>query len=211
MFSSLSTVTGPVVEPITVAFAKQHTRIDNDADDNLVAVYITAARTWAEMYLGRVLVAQQLIWTLAVDQIPNGYPQLSMPLTLLVLPQWFNWQLWRNTPIELPRQPVISVDGVAYGQWGAPDVVLAAGTDYDADVASARIWINPGSIVLPNDHLAITFTAGYSADASLVPMPMQIAIAMMTAFLYEQRGDAGGEPPPAATMLLVPYRQITVG
>ena len=213
MFSALSVVTPVAQEPVSVALAKQHTRIDNDADDTLVGAYITAARTWVEQILGRCVAPQQLRWILAREQPRNGYPYLSMPLTLLILPQWLTYPFWHHRGgIELPRQPVNSVDQVAYGQFGLPDTVLTAGTDYDVDTASARLRVHIGSEVVPNDHMAITFTAGYGATGGeALPQPIIHAILLLTAFLYEQRGDSGGEAPAAVDMLLAPYRLITFG
>ena len=80
MFSAVSVVTPPAHEPVSVELARLQARVDNLADDALIAIYIAAARTWAEQYLGRALVAQQLLWTLSYTQPPNGFPWMSMPL-----------------------------------------------------------------------------------------------------------------------------------
>ena len=212
MFSAVYVTTPPTAEPVGVPLARQHCRVDQLSDDALIALYITAARTWAEQYLGRALVTQQLSWTLSFNQPPGGYPYLSMPLSLLVLPQWFSWPLMtQQGAVSLPWQPVLSVDEVSYGQWGEADTVLVAGTDYDVDVGSARLMIHPGSQVLPNDHLRVLFTAGYGTDATTIPGPIIAAILLLTAFLYEQRGDISAEMPAAAQMLLAPYRIVRFG
>jgi uncharacterized phiE125 gp8 family phage protein len=200
MFSAVQVAVPPAGEPVSVDLARLHLRVDQYSDDALIETYITAARTWAEMFLGRALLTQQLAWTLSQDQPPNGAPYLSMPLSLLVLPMWFQWP-----------QPVISVDQVSYGQWGQTDTVLTAGTDYDADITSARLRIHPGAEVLPNDHLQVLFTAGYGVGAASVPGPILTAILVLTAFLYENRGDTPAEMPTAATMLLTPYRIVRFG
>ena len=211
MFSAVYVTTPPAAEPVGVPLARQHCRVDQLSDDALIAIYITAARAWAEQYLGRALVTQQLTWTLSFDRPPNGFPYVSMPLSLLILPQWFQWPLSQAGSVKLPWQPVISVDAVSYGQWGEADTVLTVGTDYDVDPASARLRIHPGSMVLPNDHLQVQFTAGYGDDPRLIPGPIIAAILILTAFLYEQRGDAGGEMPMAAERLLAPYRIVRFG
>jgi hypothetical protein len=194
---------------VSVDMARLHLRVDQTSDDELIALYISAARTWAEQYLGRSLVQQQLTWTVSYDRPPNGYPFMSMPLSLLVLPMWFQWPLTQQGAIELPWIPVISVDQVSYGQWGQDDVVLEPGTDYDVDAGSARVRIHPYSQVLPNDHLKMLFTTGYPAGG--IPKPIITAILILTAFVYENRGDAGGEMPAAAEMFLAPYRNVRFG
>ena len=211
MFSALSVVTPPAVEPVSVQLVKRHTRIDFDDDDELLAPYITAARTWVEQYLGRVLIAQQLTWVIAREMPRNGYPMLSMPLTLLILPLWFQWPFAQRGALELPRQPVISVDAVSFGQWGQANSNLVVGTDYDVDIASARLLIRPNSEVIPNDHLSVTFTAGYGASGAAVPQTILQAIMLLTAFFYENRGDSSAEKPAAAEMLLAPHRLVTFG
>lgn len=53
-----SLVTAPVVEPLTIAEAKQHCRIFVDDDNALIASYITVARQGAEQYLNRAVPPQ---------------------------------------------------------------------------------------------------------------------------------------------------------
>jgi hypothetical protein len=211
VFSAVYVVEPPAAEPVSVNLARLHLRVDQTGDDELIANYITAARTWAEQYLGRALLTQQLNWTMAFSRPPNGFPYMSMPMSLLVLPMWFQWPLTQQGAIGLPWEPVISVDKVSYGQWGQPDTVLVLGTDYDVDVSSARLRIHPYSQVLPNDHLQVLFTVGYGSDPKTIPGPIITAILILTAFLYENRGDAGGDMPMAAEMLLSPFRIVRFG
>ena len=58
----------PATEPVTVAEAKAHARIDIDDDDAMVAALITAARQWVEDTTGRCLITQQ--WKLTLDNWP---------------------------------------------------------------------------------------------------------------------------------------------
>ena len=59
-YRSLTTETAPAVEPVSVSEAKQHLRVDIDDDDAYIVSLITAARKYAEEYLDRALVSQQL-------------------------------------------------------------------------------------------------------------------------------------------------------
>ncbi len=210
MYNAVYVVKPPTDEPVSVALARLHARIDQAGDDQLIAGYISAARTWVEQYLGRALITQQLVWIRSFDLPPNGYPYMSMPMSLLVLPMWFQWPLTQQGATKLPWEPVISVDEVSYGQWGKPEIVLARDQDYEVDIASARIRIRPHAQVVPNDHLQVKFTVGYG-DNSGIPAPIITAILMLVAFLYEGRGDVGSEMPAAITMLLAPYRLIRFG
>lgn len=46
-------------EPITVATAKDHLKVDFDTDDSIISGLITAARAYAESYLGFAIRAQR--------------------------------------------------------------------------------------------------------------------------------------------------------
>ena len=45
-YRSLKTLTQPTVEPVSLAEAKSHCRVDTDADVALISAYIKAAREW---------------------------------------------------------------------------------------------------------------------------------------------------------------------
>lgn len=55
MRTTLTVTTEPEGEPTTVELVKQHCRIDSNADDELLAGYLTTARIMAEDYLSRSL------------------------------------------------------------------------------------------------------------------------------------------------------------
>ena len=61
-------ISGPDTEPITLAQAKLHARVEHDADDALITGFIVAAREDAEHELGRLLAAQ--VWQVTFDAFP---------------------------------------------------------------------------------------------------------------------------------------------
>lgn len=67
---SLTLISGPSAEPITLAEAKLHCRVDADltADDALITALIVAARERAEHELGRALISQT--WERVLDAFP---------------------------------------------------------------------------------------------------------------------------------------------
>jgi len=66
---SLTLNTPPAAEPVTLADAKAHLKVDSTDDDALIASLITAARARAEWHTGRALVTQS--WTLWLDAWPQ--------------------------------------------------------------------------------------------------------------------------------------------
>lgn len=210
MFSSLTVIEPPADEPVSVDLARRHCRIDTVDDDDLLGIYIASARSWAEVYLGRVLLQQQLQWVVARELPNRSMPYVGLPMSLMVFPLWFPWEALHRNALELPRQPVVSVDSVAAGSWGQPDTTLVADTDYVVDTLTARVQMRQTWPAQCRDHLVITFTAGASS-ATAIDAPIVNAILLLTGFLYENRGDVSAEMPAGARALLSPYRLVSFG
>ena len=181
-YRSLKRLTAPSVEPVTLAEAKAHCRVDIDTDDSLISGYITAARELCEDYLDRALVTQQYVMRL--DSFP--------------------------VEIELPRPPMASSGTatavtVTYTLTDSGSTATLSSTLYRVDRDST-----PGAIrnlyggTWPSQRddpgsISVTWWAGYGAAAS-VPQRVKNAILMTVLELYEKRGDA--QLPPGAKALL---------
>ena len=207
MYASLRVIVAPASEPVDVPLARQHARIDSGYDDTLVAMYITSARLWAETYLNRALFTQKLQYNVTWAPPPTATP--LVPQSLIVFP--LNWPPLVKRPIELPRAPCQSVEQI---QWGPLDnMTVADPEDYDLNlgVEPGYVSVKPQLLPqIPQQSMIIDYTAGYDdGDPDAVPMPIRHAILLLTAWLYEQRGDVSSEMPAAATMLLQPYRLWT--
>ncbi len=181
-YRSLRRLTAPVVEPVSLADAKSHCRVDIDTDDGLILGYITAARELCEDYLDRSLVTQQYVMRL--DQFP---PE-----------------------IELPRPPMSSagtttVVAVTYtlNDSGATATLSTAEYRVDRDSTPGVIRNLYGGTWPSNrddqNSISVTWWAGYG-DAASVPQRVKNAILMTVLALYEGRGDA--QLPPGAKALL---------
>ena len=212
MRTTLAVVTELSGEPATVEMGKQHSRIDNNADDDLLAGYLTTARIMAEGYLSRALLTQTLLWTLR-------------PSSML---RHKNTRL--HGALELPRAPVQLIGSVTtLDIWGNATTIPPAALPltppatilgYVANLAlePATLFISPETILsggaalhaTPLQQVQVAMVAGYGATAD-VPAPIIQAIMMTTAFLYEHRGDAGGAIPDAAMWLLDRYRLQFLG
>ncbi len=203
MRTTLQVTSQPAGEPVTVEQVKLHCRIDSNADDELLAGYLTAARIMAEGYLSRALLTQTLLWTVR--------PALG----------WHAGRGWLRGVLELPRAPVRSVVSVtALDTWGNATVIAVASLPvaapgpilgYVADLAlePATLLIG-GETVLSGgaalrdtqlQHVQVSMIAGYGEPGD-VPATIVQAVMMTTAFLYEHRGDSGGAMPEAAQWLL---------
>ena len=181
---SLTLVTPPAAEPVTLSEAKAHLKVDTAADDALITSLIVAARARAEWHTGRALVTQS--WTLWLD----AWPQSGL--------------------VEIPLPPLQSVTQVrVYAPDDTPSVLDASSYQLDASSAPARLTgkINfaPPTNLRAVNAVEIAFTAGYGA-ASTVPQPVKQAILQIVADLYANRGDEADIVSSAVQALLAPYR-----
>lgn len=140
---AIRVVTQPPYEPLSLAEAKAHLRIDDDITkwDALVTSYIKAARNWCEAFTGRALVQQTLEMSL------DTYPSAGV--------------------FELPRTPIVSVDSIKYVDNNGVEQTWAA-AQYQTDLSSepARIALAyggtlPSSIRGDLNEWRVRFTAGY--------------------------------------------------
>lgn len=204
MFASLRTVTPPAVEPVAIDTLRRHCRVDSDYDDDLLTIYALTARHIAEAYLNRALITQELEFTLTNSPPPTASP--LVPQSLIVFP--LNWPPVMRKPISIPRAPCQSIASVLWGV--ADDLTTADPEDYmlNLDVEPGLISIKgPMVPMIPAYSLQLTYTAGYGDTPDTIPPPINHAIMIGTASLFENRGDVDNQGMPAAFWaLLGPYR-----
>lgn len=183
-------ITGPVSEPVTLAEAKIHLKIDSDTtDDALIAVLITAAREWAEQYTRRVFVSQ--VWELALNYFCN--PEIwieKTPVSVLTSIKYYDVNGTEQT--------------LATTVWGFSDY-SEPGRVY---LKYAQSWPTTRG---QKDDIKIRFTAGYTT----VPASVKDAILLIVGHLYENREDVVigrqvNDLPKGSQFLLDPYRLFTI-
>lgn len=182
----------PEAEPISLAEAKAHLRIDGSDEDALLTSLIVAARMLVERTLGLALITQG--WLLYLDGAP------------------------RSAFIALPIAPVQAVTAVrVYGPDDTP-TELDEGT-YSVDVLSepARLMLSASAGQLAPlrrlNGFEVAFTAGYGDAAADVPEPMRHALKLLVAHWFEHRepvvlGQLAEEVPATVAGLLLPYRRV---
>ena len=189
-YRSLVRQTQPAVEPVTLAEAKAHLRVDTADDDAYITGLVRAAREWVEQYLDRTLVHTQ--WVMRFDKFPAD----------------------STADIELPRPPVVA-SGTATAVTVA--YTLEDGTTATYSTASFRVdrASTPGAVKTnyaqtwpphrqDDNAISVTWWAGYGPSGSDVPQGVKNAMLLYVHELYEKRGNA--EPPDAAKALLDAYR-----
>jgi uncharacterized phiE125 gp8 family phage protein len=180
-YRSLRRTAAPAVEPVTLAEAKAHCRVDASADDTLIQNLVTTARELVEDYIDRALVTQRLV--MKIDEF--------------------------GSEIELPRPPMASSGTVTavtitYTIADGSTTTLAASeyrVDRDAQPGRIRTLYNGSwpSGLLDANAVTVTWWAGYGA-ATDVPQRVKSAMLMTILELYEKRSD--GQMPDGAKRLL---------
>lgn len=218
---ALKLTTAPTTEPVTLAEAKAHLRVDVADDDLLITNLITAARVHAENVCRRAFVTQK--WDLYLDSFPKytyygvvpGYvPVDQLPSGWLSMR---NYSVrFRGGKIDLPFPPLQSVDAVKYTDI-AGTVQTLASTLYIVDQISEPGCITPAPDTYWPDTqnrvnaVQISFTTGYGLAAA-VPAGLKAWILVRIAALYANREEiAVGKSIvalelPFVDRLLDPYR-----
>jgi uncharacterized phiE125 gp8 family phage protein len=160
------TITGPATEPVSLAEAKTHLRVDHNADDAQIATLITAAREHCEKIAWRAFITQTLELSL------SGWP--------------------RDNLIRLPMPPLVSVTSIVYyDEYNAaatmPNTDYIVVTDTEPGLitlARDKTWPTPTlRTVAP---IRVRYVAGYGAAVN-VPSRYRQAILLLVGHWYENR------------------------
>lgn len=183
----------PATNPVTLASAKAHLRVDHFDDDTSIELLISAATAHLDGYtgiLGRALVTQT--WR-------QDFPAFTDLL-------------------RLPLRPVASITSVTYYDADNTQQTLA-GSVYGlfADALGAYVALKPDqtfpSTYARRDAVSVTYVAGVADSA--VPAAIKHAILLLVGHWYANReavnvGNITTELPLAVDALLRPYRAVGI-
>ena len=139
-------ITAPAVEPISVADAKLHLRVDSSSEDALISLMIQAAREECENEIRRALITQT--WEKYLDSFPAA--------------------------IELFYPPLQSVTSISYVD-AAGNAQTLAGTEYTVDDKQEPAWIVPADLKFwpltrcVINAVTVRFVCGYGSADTAVP------------------------------------------
>ena len=173
----------PAIEPITLADAKQHLRMEVSDDDTLITLLIAAARQYAEQLTRTSFITQQ--WSLVLDAFPGP--------SLMGVPAGLPWSLPGHA-ILLEHGPVQSIDSITYVDM-ASNVQTMPSANYIADMTGLLARVTPKfgqiwPITLPQiASVSVNFTAGYGATADKVPAGLIQWMKLRIGTLYENREE----------------------
>lgn len=179
----LTLVSGPAVQPLTLAEAKSHLRVGHTDEDALIGIFLAASTAAAEKSTGRAFIDQT--WDYYLDFFPHGYRHYPVHHRHHV----HNW-------IEIPKPPLIDIEGVFYTDTAGVEHQFT-GFSIDVARAPARIFPTangcwPSTLINEPNAVRIRFRAGYvdpgnSPFTNNVPADIKAAILLMLGTLYQQR------------------------
>jgi uncharacterized phiE125 gp8 family phage protein len=178
MFSLTSTIAAGTPEPLSLDEAKANLHIAHDADNARIRSLIVVAREYVEVWTGRALVPQTVVFKL--DAFPG----------------------WKDDyVIRLPRSPATALTSIAY--YDSTDVSQTHSSSlYQSDLSSepARVMPTATEVTWPATYermaaVTVTYTAGYATPA-VVPERLKQAMHLLINHWYVNRepvGNVGGE------------------
>lgn len=186
---ALKLITAPAAEPVALATAKAHLRVDHNDDDALIGALITAARQAAEDRINRALVTQT--W----EQVLDAFPAAE---------------------IKLAKPPAQSITSIKYIDPAGDEQTLAS-NQYLLDGDTLPGWVLPAyGVTWPAtldtaNAVRVRFVAGYGAAEAHVPAAIRQWMLIAIGTMYAMReGVAGGNlaevPRTWVDGLLDPYK-----
>jgi uncharacterized phiE125 gp8 family phage protein len=179
----IKVVTPPATEPVTLAEAKLHLRVDTSDEDALISRLISAAREQCEQEIDRSVAPQTLM--LLLDAFPAG-------------------------AILLPRGPVASITSVQYVD-AAGALQTVSGANYTIDDAQIDAWLLPAygyewpAARDQANAVRVTYQSGYTACPEAIRQWILLAVGTMYA-TREADSDRPAVPQNFAARLLDRYR-----
>lgn len=171
---SLTLITAPTVNPLSLDEAKNHLKIDDDLtdDDALVQALIVSVRTHLDGYsgiLGRAMTTQT--WRLDISSFREWIDIPLPPLQSISSVKYYDTNGTLQTVATTVYETILGGTSGGY-------VHLLGDQTWPTDMDTDRA-----------EPIQITFVAGYGDSWNDVPEGLRLAMSMMVADLYENRGE----------------------
>lgn len=177
---TITIVTPPASEPVSLAEAKLFLRVDHNVEDELIATLIGAAREAVEAGCGRALITRRVRESL---------------------------DIWRRESVQgavLGLGPVTEVIAVRLiADNGAQSVIDPERYRLEGHRDRPRLVFPPGlpATLRSAGGIEIEYDAGYAEDAAELPLALRLATLQIVASLYELRVGASAIPETARALM----------
>ena len=190
---ALIRIAAPASEPLDIATAKLHCRVDGTDEDALITALIVAAREQAEHETGRALVTQT--WELVHDAFPEAFALRKAPIQSVTSLKYLDSTTGAEQTLD-PADYLLDKDS-------EPGYVVPA---------YGKAW--PATWPVPN-AVRCRYVCGYG-NAAAVPQAIKQWMLLAIGTMYSQRetliaGQAISLPDRFWSGLLDPYRLYEAG
>ena len=181
---------GPAEEPVSLADCKAFLRVDDTAEDGLIATLATAARLHVESVTGRAMIFQS--WRLVLDAWPA------------------------ERTVALPVAPVHELTAItAFDEDDEPHEVPLAQFSVQAGRLMLPRHIEGAPALRLRLGLEIDYVAGHGEDAAAAPADLRHACLVLVGYWFENRdavivAGSGAVVPAGFHRLVAPYRRVSL-
>jgi uncharacterized phiE125 gp8 family phage protein len=183
---SITITIPPASEPVSLAEAKMFLRVDSDAEDDLIAIFIAAAGEAVEQMCGRFLITRRVCETLDF------------------------WRFDGMAAALLGASPARSIVAVRLLD-GDGDATIISPASYrlDGQETQPRLVFQTGAPAPLRfiGGIEIEYDAGYGESVASLPTKLRLAVLHVVAALYEAREGIGALPE-AARALAAPFAPV---
>lgn len=188
---------------ISTADMKTFLRVDTDADDAVIAAYISTATEAVKQYLRLAVLTETFVFK------ADGFSVAGADDRLLSLGPGVHtasvpYILGGGETLDVPFPPLQSVTSVVTYDRGN-NASTYSDTKYQVDLQSGRIYLNEGEVwpsdLRAQDAVQVTYVAGYGSGS--IPDPILQAIRSYVEQLYDGCEGMTAE----IKRMLSPYRR----
>lgn len=187
---------------VSTADMKAFLRVNDSADDYIIATYVAVATEAVKQYLRRAILTETLVFKADGFTEPGGDDRL-LALGPGVHTASVPYVLGGGETLDLPFPPLQSVTSVVTYDRDNTSSNYAA-TNYEVDLQSGRIYLDEGAVWPSNlraqDAVEVTYVAGYGSGS--IPAPILQAIRNYVSQMYDGCEGMTDE----TRRLLAPYR-----
>jgi Phage QLRG family, putative DNA packaging. len=198
-------------EPVDVEDVKADLVLSGDADNDLIANYITTARKYVENYTKTSILQQQFRVAFTPIELQTSAEMTSMVYYNFAYNEESYYNYVYNTAlpdrVTLPRPPIQHIDSAKWVDEQGTEQVYAS--NLTATPGDYRLFEDIMIIVDPMEsdtigYYVVEYTSGYTSTDD-IPPEMLTAIRLMATGHYENR--EGMYTPPGFREILAPYRR----
>jgi uncharacterized phiE125 gp8 family phage protein len=177
---------GPALDPVTLAEAKAFLRVDDSAEDGLIATLITTARLHIESTTAKALITQS--WRVVLDCWPA------------------------ERVVRLPVAPLAGLSAITAYDAGNGAHAIGLG-QFQTEASPARLLLPPTvegmPVIRERQGIEIDYAAGFGSVAEDVPADLRQALLTLLGFWFEHRDTASEAATPGGfDRLVAPYRSV---